>query len=1351
VVGLAASQASGDLPPTCPEPPGIAACVRVLPGQQGPTITGTAEGTAMLEVLHDLAPGAQLYFATAVNGLASFAQNIRDLRAAGCDIIVDDIGYFVESPFQDGQALGVVSFTNGGVLAEAVKEVAASGALYFSSAANSGNFNDGTSGTWEGDFADGGAATSPIAQGGRIHSFGAQTYNVLSASGGNANNLFWADPLGGSSNDYDLFLLNAAGTTVLAASINVQNGTQDPYEQVSAGAPGDRLVIVRYSGAKRFLHLGTLRGRLAISTPGETHGHSATSHPNSFGVAATAARAPGPTPSPFNPANVVETFSSDGPRRIFFNSGGTALTAGNFLATGGQVLNKPDLAAADRVSVTGNGGFVGGSVFTGTSAAVPHAAAIAALIKSMNPTFTPSQIRSALLATAIDIEAPGLDRDSGVGIVMALGTVQTGSAPPTITTQPSSQAIVTGTTAALRVGVSGTGPLTFQWHQGVSGDTSTPVGGATAGQFTTSALVTTTSFWVRVSNAFGTADSATAQITMAPTSLPVITGQPQSIGVLSGQSASIGVAASGLGLSYQWYAGASGDPSNPIGGATSAGFTTPLLTVQTSYWVQVTNPSGAANSQTAIISVGSGPSIDVQPASATVSCGQVANLSVTASGSAPLTFQWFSGSSGNRSMPIAGATSSAMTTPALGATSAFWVRVSNPYDSATSTTASITVTPSANCVQATYDAVLKAPKCAVAGSVCDAPPSLLGGRADIVEGPELHHPNTINNSCSDGNRDTPLVVDESMDALRISTVDGSPLAPGKIARVEATVTAFDPESDFLDLYFASDATNPNWQLIATLFPTVSGSQTLSATYILPAGTLQAVRAAFRFGGTASPCTPGTDSFDDRDDLIFTVNPVSGTELIQNGTFASGLANWLLHQVPNIVHNSAAAGEFRYHSASPPSASAQAVIFQETGASIGAGTPLTATFQLGNTDSLRKRIAVLVLDSDFSDLSVCTFWLPPNASMQNYQMKTHATKGWNNAAIYFYAASEGLGDYRLDNVSLKPDASGSSTRTDCLDPTAPALVAGSPGPDLLTNGNFSAGTTQWELAFDFLQQITGGVLEFRRSGSGAMAGVIFQKTNQTMAANQVMTSTFKLGNSSSVRRRVTVLLHDLDFTDLSACSFWLVPGQPLSTYTMRSFATKAWANATVSVYAASIGPEQWTQLDDVTFQRTPGTAAIGTECIEPAVLGQLTGGTPQDRGIPLVGAGSLDPARRSGGGSDVSGATGDMVGRAGFRGTIWQWSDPIDLTSVTSATLHVTAWLSSKTSPARVQVSRDGVTWETIDELPAIDLWTTVDVDLGAFIGQSLYLRIVFDGAPPGSPGEPEFWQLGEIRVTLSRN
>ena len=115
----------------------------------------------MLELIHDIAPGAQLYFATAFTSITSFAQNIRDLRAAGCDIIVDDVGYFVESPFQDGQGPAVVSPTNGGVVTQAVKDVAASGALYFSSAGNSGNLNDGTSGVWEGDFVAGAAAAAP--------------------------------------------------------------------------------------------------------------------------------------------------------------------------------------------------------------------------------------------------------------------------------------------------------------------------------------------------------------------------------------------------------------------------------------------------------------------------------------------------------------------------------------------------------------------------------------------------------------------------------------------------------------------------------------------------------------------------------------------------------------------------------------------------------------------------------------------------------------------------------------------------------------------------------------------------------------------------------------------------------------------------------------------------------------------------------------------------------------------------------------------------------------------------------------------------------------------------------------
>jgi hypothetical protein len=418
VTNLAYSQALGDL--------GI---VTVLPRQAG----SGDEGTAMLEIIHDLAPGAQLYFATAASSISSYAQNIRDLRTEGCDIIVDDYFYFVETPFQDGQASSVISNTNGGVVIQAVKDVTASGALYFSSAGNSGNLDDGTSGVWEGNFVDGGAVAAPLISipstpdregaAARLHNFGGQTFNVLNAVG-IVNNLFWSDPLGGSSNDYDLFRLNAAGTEVKAASLNIQDGTQDPYESVSAGAAGARLVVVKYSGAGRFLHLNTTRGRLSIPTAGQTHGHAATSAAAAFGVAATPAGAA--FPNAFSSTNSVETFSSDGPRRIFFHADGTPITPGDFSSTGGQVLTKPDITAADGVSVTGVGSFP--TPFFGTSAAAPHAAAIAALVKSANLTLTPAQIRTALEASAIDIGAPGIDRDSGVGIVMAYGALQSSGA-----------------------------------------------------------------------------------------------------------------------------------------------------------------------------------------------------------------------------------------------------------------------------------------------------------------------------------------------------------------------------------------------------------------------------------------------------------------------------------------------------------------------------------------------------------------------------------------------------------------------------------------------------------------------------------------------------------------------------------------------------------------------------------------------------------------------------------------------------------------------------------------------------------------------------------------------------------
>ncbi|MGO8676282.1 MAG: LamG-like jellyroll fold domain-containing protein [Limisphaerales bacterium] len=384
---LANSQAAGQL-----------GAVTVLPGQSGTPATG--EGTAMLEIIHDLAPGVRLSFATGNGSEANFAQNILNLRASGCEILVDDLGYSDESPFQDG------------VIAQAVNTVTAEGVLYFSAAGNSGNFDSGASGTWEGDFLDGGAVPFPGT--GRIHSFGPLVYNTVVAGGSQPRvDLFWSDPLGSSTNDYDLFVLDSTGTSVVRSSTTIQNGAQNPYESVSTLKAGERLVIVKASGAPRFLHLSIDGGQLTFSTPGALTGHPGAS--NAFAVAAVDASTAYPGPFTGRPANPVETFSSDGPRHVFFNADGTAITPGDFSSTGGAIRQKPDLAAADDVSTS----VPGFASFSGTSAAAPHAAAIAALLESYNTNLSPAQVRALLTTTALDAMALGVNRDAGFGIVMA--------------------------------------------------------------------------------------------------------------------------------------------------------------------------------------------------------------------------------------------------------------------------------------------------------------------------------------------------------------------------------------------------------------------------------------------------------------------------------------------------------------------------------------------------------------------------------------------------------------------------------------------------------------------------------------------------------------------------------------------------------------------------------------------------------------------------------------------------------------------------------------------------------------------------------------------------------------------
>lgn len=425
VRSLAASQAAGELP-----------TVDVLPDQAG----SGDEGTAMLQILHDLAPKASLGFATAFTSDASFAENIRALRfQAGCDVIVDDVLYYNEHPFQDGP------------IARSVDAVTADGALYFSAAGNQGNVLDGTSGNYEGDFTASGRSVAKFA--GDAHDFdpgpGVQVLEPISpqSAANKVVTLFWADALGASANDYDLYLLD--GANVVAFSQSVQNGDDDPYERLDTPARGGaalRLAVVKYSGADRYFQLSASRSRfensadglVAYVTPGVTRGHSAAA--NAFSTAAAPAAAPYPTllepgdppnplgtfPDPFASGQLPERFTSDGPRRMFFSADGAPITPGDFSSTGGALRQKPDITAADGVTTT----VPGFAPFFGTSAAAPHAAAIAGLVLSGNPGVRTADLREAFTATAVDLAPGGADSRTGAGVVRADAVLDyTGATP----------------------------------------------------------------------------------------------------------------------------------------------------------------------------------------------------------------------------------------------------------------------------------------------------------------------------------------------------------------------------------------------------------------------------------------------------------------------------------------------------------------------------------------------------------------------------------------------------------------------------------------------------------------------------------------------------------------------------------------------------------------------------------------------------------------------------------------------------------------------------------------------------------------------------------------------------------
>jgi hypothetical protein len=427
-----------DLPGAANHPFGQLPMVDVLKEYPTKYGAGKDEGRAMLQIVHDVAPRAELAFRTGALTAPDMAKGMFELKDAGCDIICDDIAYITEP------------FYTPGVIAQAVNSISDQVSVFTSA----GNYGDNA---FRGVFNSVPDQLNilPKNEGtlaGRLHAFsGGDTEQTLTVYPGTYTiALQWDDPnfsiLTGTQFDLDIYLKDFQGQPLFG--FNHDNVTE-MVEVLSFSVTTKqtvKLIIAKECEACsdteliNFMYV-VFRGELKDSDQNEYFPGSSTivGHAAAEGAMAVGAILYSNTPEfdfevpasdpPIVPFTVA-TFSSVG------QPGGampafTAPNGGNTTVDFGAPDIEPD----------------GKPNFYGTSAAAPHAAAVAALAmeareyyypttqpthldqSNWGPGSSPYDIKKLLQSTATDMHEPGFDNKSGAGLIRAHSALLTMATP----------------------------------------------------------------------------------------------------------------------------------------------------------------------------------------------------------------------------------------------------------------------------------------------------------------------------------------------------------------------------------------------------------------------------------------------------------------------------------------------------------------------------------------------------------------------------------------------------------------------------------------------------------------------------------------------------------------------------------------------------------------------------------------------------------------------------------------------------------------------------------------------------------------------------------------------------------
>lgn len=344
--------------------------------------SGSRHGTAVAEIVHEMAPGAELYLATALTS-SDLQAAIDYFASQGVDVVTRSL-----TAQYDGAGNGT------GPIADVIASAVANGMTWFNSVGNSAGSSGNPGSYWRGAFVDADDdGWLEFATGDELMAFDCAFVNGLR----------WSDWGASGRSDYNLYVFDtSSATTILAAGTANQQAGALPLEVVSYACTSsiDHFGVFRVGAGS-----GTAGDVLEIMTNGASTEHW--QNPSSATGPAADSNSPGALAvGAIDPATAttIAVYSSRGP------------------TNDGRI--KPDLTAASCVASS----TYSPSCFNGTSAAAPVAAGAAALVLDAGVAATPAQVKTYLLGAVVDRGASGPDNTYGAGELRLPSPPGTGSA-----------------------------------------------------------------------------------------------------------------------------------------------------------------------------------------------------------------------------------------------------------------------------------------------------------------------------------------------------------------------------------------------------------------------------------------------------------------------------------------------------------------------------------------------------------------------------------------------------------------------------------------------------------------------------------------------------------------------------------------------------------------------------------------------------------------------------------------------------------------------------------------------------------------------------------------------------------